>query len=426
MKKTIAYLTTVLVSTAAIFAQTVNFSGSVSTMWGATAPGTKNAGTLSAGNVDAAGTLEVYSGNGTVFVDGSISYDATVNKFTFNLSEAYIDYSSANWGFRIGNQKIVWGKADGIKITDSVFPEDSTSVFKDDSSISVTGARLSFNGNSFNIDVLWIPFFRGTSLPLEEGSPLRNVMIPSTINFPGVGDIPIKIGTLNSPKVSIENGEYGIRFNGYFSLCDLSVYGFYGWEKTPILNYIQMMNTPPIPDAIKIDGEYSRLAMVGVDAAFPIGATVLRLEAAYFPDRTLQASAKSILTGGETGIKQHQLMALMGIDWMPSSWTITAQYYCDVLLNKSDNLEREEIFNHGATVSVSKTLLQDTLELSFSGLIGFNAFDSALTFDAKYSVSDQLKMSAGTYVFLPGPQKDGTYGKLKDFSSVYVKAEYCF
>lgn len=408
------------------FTQEINFSGELSSMWGMAAPWTANAGDFIDGATDFTGSLEVYQGKGTLYIEGNANYNALNNKLDFDLGETYIDYADSNWGFRIGNQKVVWGKADGINITNSVFPEDSTSLFTDDSSLSVTAAKFSISGNTYNIDALWIPFFRGTDLPLEEGSPLRNAMIPSQVAIPMVGSIPVQIGNLQTPEFALKNGEYGLKLSGYFSLCDVSLYGFYGWDKMPLMNYSLVIPNPPVPDAIKIDGEYSRLAMFGLDAAFPIGATVLRLEGAYFPNRKMQASAETILGGGEIGIEQHQIMALAGLDWMPSGWTITAQYYCDAVLNKSDNLERKDAFNHGATLSISKSFLQDTLELSLSGLVGLNDFDSAFTLDGKYSLSDQIKLSAGTYVFLPGPDGDGTYGKLKDLSMIYIKAQYSF
>lgn len=426
MKKRIVSVILLVLVVVSGFAQEINFSGELSTMWGVAAPWTSNAGDFVVGATDFTGSLEAYQGNGTLYIEGNANYNALNNQLDFDLGEAYIDYADSNWGFRIGNQKVVWGKADGINITNSVFPEDSTSLFSGDSSLSVTAAKFSFFGDFYNIDALWIPFFRGTTLPLEEGSLLRNAMIPSQVAVPGAGTIPVKIGTLQTPEVALKNCEYGFKFSGYFSLCDVSVYGFYGWEKTPLMNYSLVFSNPPIPDAVKIDGEYSRLTMLGLDAAFPIGATVLRLESAYFPNRKMQAKAETILGGGENGISQHEVMALAGIDWMPSGWTLTTQYYCDVVLNKSGNLERKESYEHGATLSVSKTFLEDTLELSLSALVGLNNFDSAFTIEGKYSLSDQIKLMAGTYVFLSGPDGDGTYGKLKDLSTIFFKAQYSF
>jgi len=431
-KTTILLITTLFITTA--FAQELNFSGDLSTMWGVTAPSTKNAGNFSIGKTDFTGTFEAYMGNGTVLAEGTIGYDAITNSFQYGINEAYIDYSDSFWGFRIGQQKAVWGKADGVNITNSVFPSDSTTLFNDDSALAVTAARVSFSGSFFTVDAYWIPFFKGTELPLDEGNPLRKALIPDSVTMNVMESelvLPIQLGNLAKPELKLENSEYGLKASAYFSICDVSLYGFYGWDKTPLMNYkIQTVTNPllkmEIPTGITINGEYKRLTMIGVDAAFPVGETVLRLESAFFPERSMQASTKNIMAGDENFVKQNQLMALAGIDWMPSSWTITAQYYCDVIMNKSDKIQRQDAYTHGATLSVSKTLLQETLEFSLNGMIGFNAFDSVINFSTKYSLSDQIKLSAGTYVFLPGPEKDGEYGAFKDLSTIYLKCQYSF
>ena len=43
-----------------------------------------------------------------------------------------------------------------------------------------------------------------------------------------------------------------------------------------------------------------------------------------------------------------------------------------------------------------------------------------------YALSDQIKFSLGAWIFLPGPEKDGKYGALKDLSSIFVKARFSF
>lgn len=409
MKKiSVLIVTTLFITTA--FAQEINFSGNLSTMWGITAPGTENAGDFSAGNTDFTGTMEAYMGDGTLFAEGTIGYNAITDSFEYGINEAYIDYSSSNWGFRIGQQKAAWGKADGINITNSVFPSDSSSLFTDDSSLAINGARVSLSGTSFTVDAYWLPFFKGNKLPLEENNPLRKAILPSSVN----------LGKLYTPELKIKNGEYGIKISGYLPFCDLSVYGFYGWDKTPLMNYTIDAS------GITVNGEYKSMGMAGFDAAIPISETVLRLEAAFFPERSFQTSTEYTMITGENSIKQNQLMALAGLDWMPSGWTLTAQYYCDVLFNKSENLQREEAYTHGATLSISKSLLQETLELSLSGMLGLNNFDSVINFETKYSLSDQIKISGGTYVFLPGPEKDGDYGAFKDLSTIFLKCQYSF
>lgn len=371
------------------FTQEVSFSGEISTMWGACLPGTKKAGDFSVGNMELTGTLKVTEGNGTAFVEGCISDDFIEREYAYDISEAYIDYSSSVWGIRMGQQKIVWGKADEIDITNSVFPKDMTNLFKDDDSLAVKAARFSLSGNMFTVDALVIPFFTETKLP---------------------SDVLANVGNPTRPEMKLQNMEYGIKASGYFPLCDVSLYGFYGWEKTPLFGYAM--------------GEYKRLSMFGADFAIPVGATVLRSETAFFPGREIQSSKKSIMAGDEISIRHNEVKSLLGIDWMPGEWTLTAQYYFDFLADRSDKIEREDAFEHGATLSVSKTFLNETLELSLSGVVGFNNYDSAMKGSVDYSLSDQIGITLGTYIFVPGPEKDGLYGKYKDLSSAYLKVRY--
>ena len=162
-------------------------------------------------------------------------------------------------------------------------------------------------------------------------------------------------------------------------------------------------------------GKYKRMTMLGADAAIPIKDVVLRTEAAFFPDRYFAADEK-----------RNELSALAGFDWMPSGWTITAQYFCDVVFGDLDPIEREDAYTHGATLSLSKNFLNETLEASFSGLMNFNDFDSMLKPAVNYSLSDQINLETGAYIFIPGPDEDGKYGAYKDLSSFYIRAKYSF
>ena len=169
------------------------------------------------------------------------------------------------------------------------------------------------------------------------------------------------------------------------------------------------------------------MAMFGADAALPIGPTVLRLEAAFFPQRHFQKSAEEIIKNRSKASEKHnQLSALAGIDWMPSGWTITAQYYCDVVFGDIEKLDRANEYEHGATLSLSKSLVNETLELSLAAVLGLNDFDTMLNPSIKYSISDQINFGAGAFIFIPGPKKDGKYGAYKDLSSIYMNAKISF
>lgn len=442
MKK-ILLLTLLGVLTASLLAAEggIEFSGEIETLWGVGAPWTdkdNSAGRFTLGNTSLTGQLDAYFGNSSAYAEATFSYDATgaINGsgaggnlgsgFDLSLNELWLDYTDSFWGIRVGRQKAAWGKADGIDITNILCPSDMSSfaaMTGDDSKLAVDAIRLSFSADQFTADAYWIPFFTPAALPLDEGNALRKYLVPESIYVdfaPGISfTLPVSIGDINTPEIAIWNGEYGLKLSGYFSALDFSLYGFYGWDDLPILDYSKNMNAMSMPESITVAGHYERVIMAGADAALPIGETVIRLETAFYPQRHFQKSE-----GGSE--QRNQLSALAGIDWMPSGWTLTAQYYCDVVFGDLDTLERDQAYKHGATLSISKSLVNETLELSLAGVIGFNDFDSMISPSVKYSISDQISAGISAIVFIPGPERQGKYGAYKDLSSLCINAKFSF
>ena len=447
----------VLMSCTYIFADGLDFSGNISTTWGVFAPWTNEdtAGDFSLGNTNFTGKVDTWYGNSSALAEGTVSYDALTKELDFSLGELWLDYTDSFWGLRIGRQKAAWGKADGIDITNVLCPTDMSSfsaMTGDNSKLTVDAIRLSFNGSSFTADAWWIPFFTPAALPLEQGNSLRKFIVPATVDYPVPAmnttlHLPVTVNQFENPELAIWNGEYGIKLSGYFSVLDLSLYGFYGWDDIPMLDYGITFGAPAdpsnpvtaLPEEIVVSGQYKRMAMVGADAALPIGPTVLRLETAFFPQRYMQKKAEEILkealrqaqgpqgtSQGPQDIQRNQLSALVGLDWMPSGWTITAQYYCDYIFGDIEVLERKDAYQQGATLSISKSLVNETLELSFAGVIGLNDFDSMLSPSVKYSLSDQITLGLNAFIFLPGPDCEGKYGAYKDLSSLSLNAKFSF
>lgn len=439
----------------------VDFSGDVEAVIGASAHWRdRNAykGHFTLGDAFFTGKLDAYYNNFSGYANFSFIYNAvellnTITDFdnktkvsnfgyrSFSMNEAWIDYSGTFWSIRLGRQNAAWGKADGIDITNVLCPNDMSSfaaITSDNSKLGVDALRLSLNGNSFTADAWWIPFFTPAKLPLDEGNMLRKLMVPETVAFPVPAFsttlvLPVKINEFEKPKASIKNGEYGLKLSGYLSALDVSLYGFYGWDDIPMLNYAIAFSAPQfpypaMPNGMVISGEYKRMAMLGADAALPIGPTVLRLETAYFPKRHFQKSAESILAGsGEFSEQHNELSALVGIDWMPAGWTFTAQYHFDRLYGDLKLLERTDKFTHGATFSASRNFLNETLEAGLSFVLNFDDFDTMFAPSVKYSVSDQTSVSLGAYIFLAGPGgRTGEYGKYKNLSTFYMKGKYSF
>ena len=244
MKKTLLITLGILLTTFLTAEGGVDFSGDVQTIWGAGAPWTDSdtsAGQLLLGTTSLSAKLDAYYDNSSALAEASLSYDAVSNKLDYSVDELWVDYTESFWGVRIGRQKTAWGKADGVDITNVVCPSDMSSfaaMTSDDSKLAIDAVRLSLTGNQFTADAFWIPFFTPAALPLNEGNPLRKFMLPESVEvqMPGVPQpvkLPVMLAGIEEPEKKIWNGEYAAKLSGYFPLCDLSLYGFYGWGDTP-------------------------------------------------------------------------------------------------------------------------------------------------------------------------------------------------
>mgnify|MGYP002625489896 CR=1 FL=1 len=370
----------------------------------------------------------------------SSSYDfiSGEQNFGVKLKEAYFDYNGSWWSMRLGRQIASWGKADGLEVCDVLCPKDLSSLLSDeyaDSRLGIDAGRLSLNWNWGTADAYFIPFFTPEALPLQDGNPLKKIVIPEQVADFSEDDIEL-------PEVKLSNAEYGAKISAYLPFADFSLYGFYGWDDEPLLKYDAKFSTEGI-EGVALKGSYEKMAMVGADAAIPVGETVIRLEGAFFPKRYFSVDAESqieaqvknaerLAAGFEadevvTSVRRNQLTALAGIDWMPYGWTITAQYYADYVFGDTDKIGRDA-YVHLATFSIEKSIINETLTLSASAIVEFNDWSWVVQPQAEYALSDQISLNLGMNYFVPGPDKDksGTYGQYKSLSCVTFGGKFSF
>lgn len=404
MKKVLSLIFHLSIFIFSLASQEVQFSGEAGSFW-AGAIRSENRGDFLLGDTYLNGKFEAFYNKSSAYAEGRAGFDETENKTYAELKEIYLDYTTDFWSLRAGRQKAAWGKADGIDIVNVLCPKDysSTRSLFDDEYFAIDSVRFSLNKGNLSLDAYFIPIFTAAELPKEQKAQLSSIELPEK---------------------NIKNAEYGLKLSGYFSKCDISLYGFYGWCDTPFLDYVPKIENGT-QTGIEVNADYKRMAMLGADGAIPIGETVLRLEGAFFPKRHFQKSAEKILSGEKNTEEHNNLLALAGLDWMPETWTFTAQYFCDCLFGETENLDRNRKFTHGTTLSISKSLFSETLKLSASGVLMLNDLDSAIELSGEYSLSDSVFLELGGYIFNEGKEK-GTYGEYKDYTSLYLKARYVF
>ena len=406
---------------------------------------------------------EVSAGSSYAVISAAAEYNYRNPARTgFRLNEAYYRYSGEIWDISVGRQVIVWGQADGFKLTDVLSARDSSEFIAfsgDDARLPSDSIRLRFFHDLFTFEAIAVPFFTPNKLPrfgFEDGAKngLYYIDTPDTYKT-AIGSIPVKYTKTESTKPKMfTDTEAAARFSFFLPGIDFSVSGFYGWDKNPRYarsgyvkkelrnpNNAQGPLNPFQPKELhtNLNEEYYRIGMAGIDAAIPVGDVTIRLETAwvggrYFEPKELlsslpiaqimdKTSGADVPIAFNAPVKKHQLLMLAGIDWIKSSWTLSAQYFEDLILNHKDDIERP-MHKGFVSLSVSKTFLRDTLKLSASGVIDINYGSTSSTYSVSYAITDNINFALGGDVYTKGYDGKGDFAALHKISAVWLKGTF--
>ena len=88
------------------------------------------------------------------------------------MREVYMDIFFESIDLRIGKQQIIWGKADGVFITDIISPKDLREFLLpdfDEIRTGVTAVKADYYIGDNTLEFVWLTSFTPTAMP-EEGS----------------------------------------------------------------------------------------------------------------------------------------------------------------------------------------------------------------------------------------------------------------
>ena len=117
----------------------------------------------------------------SAFKVNPLIYNDFSDSLTFRLREAYLDLYFDDFDLRVGKQQIVWGKADGVFITDIVSPKNLFQFLLpefDEIRIGVIGAKFDYYIGDNTFELVWLPVFSPTILPRD-----NSVWAPTTSFF---------------------------------------------------------------------------------------------------------------------------------------------------------------------------------------------------------------------------------------------------
>jgi hypothetical protein len=169
----------------------------------------------------------------------------------------------------VGKQFIRWARADVLNPEDRFAPRDYLNVI-DTEFLPVLGVRPSFQFGQEAFEVVWVPRFTPSRLPLIDQ---RWTVVPEA-----AAGIPIFDGPSTVPKGS----QQGVRWNHVGSRFETSLSFFDGFNHLPNIG-VQLR-----PAGIEVSRVYPALRSYGADLAVPTRLVTLKGEATYFtsPDST--------------------------------------------------------------------------------------------------------------------------------------------
>ncbi|HIP47500.1 MAG TPA: hypothetical protein EYG92_00825 [Lutibacter sp.] len=356
-------------------------------------------------------------GDKVAFKVNPMIYMYNSNSLDFRLREIYLDMYFSNIDIRIGKQQVVWGKADGVFITDVVSPLNLTEFLLPDFDEIRTGiisTKVDYYVGNSTFEAIWIPQFTPTERPAQ-GSIWYiqpDFPAPPTFNWNNSEITP-----------SLENSEIFLKYSFMGSAIDFDIMGGYTWDDNPAMHVQKLIDPttqPPTLTGLNITPEYHRLYLTGGSFSTEIKGVILRGEAAYYDSKYFQTEDP---LATDALIQKNYLNHVIGLDFNIGDVKLSGQFIQKYILDWEIGMTEKET-NNMATFLARYDAFRETLHLEFFSYIGLTDGDALIRPKITYDFEDSFSILLGSNIFV-GDEK-GQFGQYGDNSMIYMKIKYNF
>ncbi len=351
--------------------------------------------------------LDYGKGDVELYVNPVFDYNALNDNLDISLRQVYMDIYFDNFDLRIGKQQIIWGKADGVFITDVISPRDlSEFILPDFEEIRIGTNAVKFDyylGNS-TFEAVWIPTFQATIAP-RKGSIWYNLP-----DFP----MPIVYDYHNYDVGNkLSESEIALKYSYLGSAIDFELMAAYMWDDNPAMNIYQQPDT-----TLLIKPEYHRLPLAGASFSKAVDGAVVRGEGAYYFEKRFASEDLSV-----NGVKEKDYAHyLIGYDHNWFGMNISFQFVQEYILDYEDDIKNDE-FSNTMTFLITEDFLRETLRLEFFTYYGINNEDALLRPKIAYDFADGFEVQLGANIFVG---EEGNFGQYDENDMLFMKVRYDF
>ena len=354
-----------------------------------------------------------HTGSHGAFLANPFLYHYDDNSLELGLRQVYADLYFDWLDLRVGRQQIVWGKADGVFITDVVSPKDLREFLLPDFEeirVGVTAVRADFYVGEHTFELIWVPVFTPTAMPAmgSKWAPAMPLPDGATIDD-SRRDVPL----------TMENSEAFARYSMMSSWGDLEVVAAWMWDDDPALHRSVGVNPDTGLPLITVTPEHHRLPMGGASLSTTLGAFVLKTEAAYYHGKQYQIMDPTAKDGL---VERSYIHAMVGASVKVWEVNTAVQYIQRAVLDHEETMLQEE-FEHTVTVLLSMDFLRETLHLSLFSYIGIEPWNALLRPTISYDFPGGIQAQVGSNLFFGD---EGNFGQFDANDMVYAKLKYSF
>ncbi len=327
--------------------------------------------------------------------------------------EAYILYGRDDFDLRIGQQQIVWGKTDGLRLLDIINPLDLREFILDDfldSRIGLWAARLNYyampGDTEHEFELIVTPDARVAKLA-PTGS-RWGFAVPATPPGTIVNLLPA-----DEPNWSFDNTELGAAWRSNMGGWDISLNYFYSWKDTPNLEK-QLTGT-----TLNIRPVHLRMHTAGGSFANAFGAWVVRGELAVNVGEGIDLSGVTPATSIE---KMTTVNAALAGELTKNNWTISPQFFVRYISGWHAAIGEDQ-YSGFVTLRVATDYMNEKLKPEVIALFDWADEGWMIRPKASYEFTDNLIGTLGLDIFAGSK---GFFGQFAGNDRAFTEIEWSF
>ncbi|MBN1997052.1 hypothetical protein JW935_05835 [candidate division KSB1 bacterium] len=331
-----------------------------------------------------------------------------------DLREVYMDVYFDKIDLRIGKQQIIWGKANGVFITDIVSPKDLREFLLpdfDEIRMGVTAVKADYYMGNHTFEVVWLPVFTPTRMP-GEGSIWRPSM-----DFPVESEFDY---SRQEVKGALENSELFAKYSAITPAIDFEIMVGYAWDDDPTMHIRKTIDPQTMqPASLTVIPRHHRLGIGGGSFSSTLGPFVVRGEGAYYTGKYFNTADPTVT---HAVVKKDYLHYLLGVDYTLWEINLSGQFIQQAILKYDAPIEQDE-FENTATFLARRDFLRETLTVELFTYIGLNNNDALIRPRMYYDLADGFELLLGANLFTGDK---GRFGQFRNNDMVYFKVKYSF